>query len=145
MSEPELYTTREGYNETILHESLHYFTNHVILLLEDEDNKNHDYLLNDAEKKFYTNLKSQFDFFIQNVERPEQERWLNTYEFLTYIMTEQQHQKMAEEMKCDLVGAEVSEYSDKSKNLLNAVYNSLKNYIFENKDLANRIRDEYQK
>ena len=67
ISEPELYTSKEGYNETVLHESLHYLTNHVILLLEDENNKQHDYLLNDAEKDFYKNLKAQFDFFMQKL------------------------------------------------------------------------------
>lgn len=145
ISEPNLYTTKEGYNETVLHESLHYFTNYVILLLEDENNKEHDYLLNDTEKDFYKNLKNQFDFFMQNTERPEQERWLNTYEFLTYVMTEKAHQEQADGISCDFPGSETSEYGNKTNTLLNAVYNNFKNFISENGNFNTRIQDGFKK
>lgn len=145
ISESDLYATKEGYNETVLHESLHYLTNHIILLLEDENNKEHDYLLNDAEKDFYKNLKAQFDFFMQKVDRPEQERWLNIYEFLTYTLTEKDHQEQTEKMESNLSGSEISEYSEKSNTLLNAVYNNFKKYLSENKDLGTRIQDGFQK
>ncbi len=145
ISEPELYTSKEGYNETVLHESLHYLTNHIILLLEDENNKEHDYLLNDAEKDFYKNLKAQFDFFMQKADRPEQERWLNTYEFLTYVLTEKSHQEQADKIAADIPGSETSEYGEKSNTLLNAVYNNFKKFLSGNDNFGTRIQDGFRR
>lgn len=145
ISDADLYTTKEGYNETVLHESLHYLTNHIILLLEDENNKKHDYLLSEAEKDFYKNLKVQFDLFMQKAERPEQERWLNTYEFLTYTLTEKAHQEQAEKIGSNFLGSETSEYCEQNGSLLNAIYNNFKKYLLENKDLGSRIQDGFRK
>jgi len=143
VSEPGMYYKKENYFETVLHESLHVFTTHAIHLMEDEHDKQFSYLLNEHEVRFYEKLKEQLDFFLSHVSHPQSYKWLNTHEFLAYMLTSQDDQKVAEEMPCDLPEAISSEYTETPNNLLNAVYNIFKKYLAENKELASSLKSGF--